>query len=306
MPAIWKGSISFGLVNVPVELRAAVNADHISFRLLHAEDNTPVKYDRVREDDGESVEWGEVVKGYEYAKGKFVVLTKEDFKAAAVEQSQTIDILDFVPEEEIEPRYFDTPYFLVAGKGGDKTYALLREAIRETKMIGIGKIIMRQSQHLAGLRVEGNALVLSLMRFANEIVPTTEYNFPAAKEVRPAELKMAVQLVKSLSGAFEPEKYTDEYRENLMRIIKAKSKGKKIDLEAPVVEKGRGKVLDLMERLQQSLAQRKSGATSKKPVRLTHKATKQAAKQATKQATTTKTAKASAKATGARRTRRAS
>ncbi len=291
MPAIWKGSISFGLVNVPVELRAAVNADHISFRLLHAEDNTPVKYDRVREDDGESVEWGEVVKGYEYAKGKFVVLTKEDFKAAAVEQSQTIEILDFVPEEEIDPRYFDTPYFLVAGKGGDKTYALLREAIRETNMIGIGKIILRQSQHLAGLRVEGNALVLELMRFANDIVPTTEYTFPGAKEVRPAELKMAVQLVKSLSGAFEPEKYTDEYRENLMRIIQAKSKGKKIDLEPPTIEKGRGKVLDLMERLQQSLAQRKSGKSTKPAARTTTDAPRKVAKKTTK-TTTKKTARA--------------
>src|SRR5919112_4649352 len=178
MAAIWKGSLAFGLVNIPVELRTAVRADHISFRLLHEEDLSPVKYERVCQADGETVPWNEIVKGYEYEKGKFVVLTDEDFKAAALEQSKTIDILDFVKEEEIDPRYFETPYYLVPAKNAEKSYALLREAIRSTGAVGIGKIIIRQTQHLAGIRVVGEALVLEIMRFANELIDTDTLNLP--------------------------------------------------------------------------------------------------------------------------------
>ncbi len=252
MASIWKGSINFGLVNVPVELRTAVRADHISFKLLNAEDNSPVKYQRIAA-SGEEVPWSDIVKGYEYTKGKFIVLSDDDFKAAALESSRTIDICDFVPESEIDPRYFETPYFVVPSKGGEKAYALLREAMRETSSVGIGKIIMRQSQHLAGLHVVGDALVLEIMRFANEVIDPNEYNFPASSEVRPAERSMAIQLVKSLAANFEPTKYTDEYRANLMRIINAKAKGKKVTLEAPEKETDDGKVLDLMSRLQASL-----------------------------------------------------
>jgi Ku protein len=168
MAAIWKGSLAFGLVNIPIELRTAVRADHISFRLLHEEDLSPVKYERVCQADGEPVPWNEIVKGYEYEKGKYVVMTDEDFKAAAIEGSKTIDIIDFVKEEEIDPRYFETPYYLVPAKNAEKSYALLREAIRTTGAVGIGKIIIRQTQHLAGIKVVGNALVLEIMRFSNE------------------------------------------------------------------------------------------------------------------------------------------
>ncbi len=187
MAAIWKGSLTFGLVNIPVELKTAVRADHISFRLLHAEDLSPVKYERVCQADGETVPWNEIVKGYEYDKGKFVVLTDEDFKTAALEQSKTIDILDFVKEDEIDPRYFETPYYLVPGKGGDKPYALLREAIRTTGSVGIGKIIIRQTQHLAGVKVVGDALVLEIMRFANELVDQKDFNFPSRESRQPDE-----------------------------------------------------------------------------------------------------------------------
>ena len=152
MSTIWKGALTFGLVSIPVELKPAVRADHISFRLLHEEDLSPVKYERVCQRDGDPVPWSEIVKGYEYAKGKYVVLTDEDFKAAALESSKTIDILDFVQESEIDPRFFETPYYLVPSKGGEKAYALLREAVRNAGAVGIGKIIIRQSQHLAGVR----------------------------------------------------------------------------------------------------------------------------------------------------------
>jgi DNA end-binding protein Ku len=253
MAAIWKGSLTFGLVNIPVELKTAVRADHISFRLLHEEDLSPVKYERVCQADGDPVPWNEIVKGYEYEKGKFIVMRDEDFKAAALEASKTIDILDFVKQDEIDPRYFETPYYLVPAKGGEKPYALLREAIRTTGSVGIGKIIIRQTQHLAGVKVVGDALVLEIMRFANELVDANEFNFPARDAIRPQELQMAEQLVANLAEPFDPSRYTDDYRANLMKVIKAKMKGKKPKLAEPERETEDSGVLDLMSRLRASL-----------------------------------------------------
>ncbi|HLB10508.1 MAG TPA: Ku protein, partial [Gemmatimonadaceae bacterium] len=199
MASIWKGSLSFGLVNIPVEVRPAIQGDHISFRMLHEDDLAPIKYERVSSTTGDPVPWGEIVKGYEYAKGKYVTLTDEDFKTAAVESSKTLEIVDFVKEDEIDPRHFETPYFLVPSKGGEKAYALLREAISTTGTVGIGKIIMRQKQHLAGIKVVGNALILEIMRFANELIDTESLNLPNSSLVRPQELRMAEQLVTSLA-----------------------------------------------------------------------------------------------------------
>jgi len=278
MAAIWKGSLTFGLVNIPVELKTAVRADHISFRLLHKEDLSPVKYERICQAEGEPVPWNEIVKGYEYEKGKFVALTDEDFKTAALEQSKTIDILDFVKEDEIDPRYFETPYYLVPAKGGEKPYALLREAIRQTGSVGIGKIIIRQTQHLAAVKVVGDALVLEIMRFANELVDAKEFSFPSREAIRPQELQMAEQLVANLAEPFDPTRYTDEYRANLMKIIKAKMKGKKVKLEEPEGEAPDSDVLDLMSRLRASLeegsgkkgavrAKQKTVAAGRKPAK---------------------------------------
>ena len=269
MAAIWKGSLTFGLVNIPVELKTAVRADHISFRLLHEEDLSPVKYERVCQADDGPVPWNEIVKGYEYERGKFVVLTDADFKTAALEQSRTIDILDFVKQDEIDPRYFETPYYLVPTKGGERPYALLREAIRSTGLVGIGKIIIRQTQHLAGVKVIGDALVLEIMRFANELVDAKEFNFPSRDAVRPQELQMAEQLVANLAEPFDPGRYTDDYRANLMKVIKAKMKGKKAKLEEPAGETPDSGVLDLMSRLRASLEE---GSGKKGAVRAKRKA----------------------------------
>jgi DNA end-binding protein Ku len=267
MATIWKGALSFGLVNIPVELKPAVRSDdNISFRLLHAEDLSPVKYERICSADGEVVPWSEIVKGYEYQKGKFVVMTDDDFKAAAIESSRAIEILDFVKEEEIDPRFFETPYYLVPTKGGEKAYALLREAIRKSESIGIGKITIRQKQHLAGIKVVGDALVLEIMRFAGELVDQSDYTFPAAEGVRPQELSMAEQLIANLAEPFDPEKYTDDYRANLMKVIRAKMKGKKIEVEEPDEQTEDRGVIDLMSRLQASLEQGKqrNGGAKKK------------------------------------------
>ena len=255
MATIWKGAITFGLVNIPVELRPAVRSDRLSFRMLHAEDMAPVKYERVCSADGQPVPWNEIVKGYEYAKGKFVVMTPEDFEHAKLEKSKTIDILDFAKDDEIDPRFFDTPYYLLPSKGGEKAYALLREAIRRCNSVGIGKIIIRETQHLVGIKVVDEALVLETMRFADELVDAAELTFPSSDIVRPQELAMAEQLVTNLAEPFDPSKYTDEYRANLMRIIKAKMKGKKIKLEEPEEVPADAKVIDLMSRLRASLEQ---------------------------------------------------
>src|SRR5215813_9804453 len=184
--ALWKGSISFGLVNIPIELHTAVRNHRPKFRMLHAKDKAPVRFERVCVRDGQPVAWEDLVKGYEYAKGHFVVLTKEDFQAAAVEKTRTVDIIDFVKAEEIDDRYFETPYYLVPAKGGAQAYALLREAIRESGRIGIAKFILRDAQHLAAVEAIGDALVLSVMRFADELVDDKPFEFPAASGMRKA------------------------------------------------------------------------------------------------------------------------
>jgi len=249
-------------------MKAAIRSDHISFRMLHADDLSPIKYERVCQADGEPVPWNEIVKGYEYEKGKFVVLTDDDFKKAALDSSRTIDIIDFVREDEIDARFFETPYYLVPTKGGDKPYALLREAMRQSEVVGVGKVIIRRTQHLAGVRVVGEALVMELMRFANELVDISDYSFPGSGMLREQELSMAKQLVENLAEPFDPSRYTDDYRSNLMKLIRAKMKGKKVTAaEALPDEDEDSKVLDLMSRLQASLEEAtKEGTGGKKRV----------------------------------------
>src|SRR6478736_5637904 len=257
--ALWKGSISFGLVNIPIELHTAVRSHRPRFRMLHAKDKSPVRFERVCIRDGHPVAWEDLVKGYEYEKGHFVVVTKDDFQAAALSKTRTIDIIDFVKTDEIDDRFFETPYYLVPAKGGERAYALLREAIRESGRVGIAKFILREAQHLAAVEVIEDAIVLSVMRFADELVDVKQFDFPAATGVRKAELDMAKALVNSLAAGWDPSKYTDQYRENLMRIIQAKMKGKDVELE-PVSEPRQAEVVDLMERLRRSLAQSGGGA----------------------------------------------
>jgi DNA end-binding protein Ku len=251
--ALWKGSLAFGLVNIPIELHVAVRDHRPRFRMLHAKDNSPVNFTRVCAREGRPVAWGDLVKGYEYSKGHFVVLTKDDFRAAAVEKTHRIDIIDFVTASEIDDRFFETPYYLVPAKGGDHAYALLREAMRDAQRIGIATFILRDTQHLTAVEVIDNALVLTLLRFADELVSLDEFSLPSNRAVKKAELDMAKTLVGHLAAEWQPEKYADEYRDNLMRIIQAKAKGKKISLEAPEAPR-QAEVVDLMERLRRSLA----------------------------------------------------
>ena len=222
---------------------------------MHAKDEAPVRYERVCQTEGKPVAWEDLVKGYEYEKGQFVVLTKDDFKTAALEKTKTIDILDFVNADDIDERYFETPYYLQAGKGADRAYALLRDAIRDSGRIGIGKMILREAQHLAAIEVIGDALVLTMMRFADELADLEDFKFPSSQGIRGPELAMARQLIESLSAEWDPEKYTDEYRDNLMKVIQGKLKGKRPRLEGREAPK-RADVIDLMSRLKASLESR--------------------------------------------------
>src|SRR2546426_2297639 len=185
--ALWKGSITFGLVNIPIELHTAVRDHRPHFRMLHATDKSPVRFERVCIRDGHPVAWEDLVRGYEYEKGHFVVLTKDDFQAAAVEKTRTVDIIDFVQAEAIDDRFFETPYYLVPAKGGERAYALLREAIRESGRIGIAKFILRDAQHLAAVEAIEQTNVLTLMRFADELVDAGQLELPGASGMRNTE-----------------------------------------------------------------------------------------------------------------------
>jgi DNA end-binding protein Ku len=276
--AIWTGSLSFGLVNIPVEVHTAVRDHRPRFRMLHAKDRSPINFERVCQKDGKTVAWEDLVKGYEYEKGRFVVLTKEDFAAAALEKTRRIDVLDFVEADAIDDRYFNKPYYLTARKGGEAAYALLREAMNEAGRIGIAKFILRETQHLAAVEGIGEALVLSTLRFGDELVDTASLNFPSGKNLKKAELNMAKMLVENLAAEWDPEKYVDDYQENLMRVIKARMKGKAPHLV--VDERPRdSNVIDLMERLRQSLNQSGSrGARKSAPAAKTRKVSARARK----------------------------
>ena len=259
MASIWTGALTFGLVNIPVSLAAAVRAvEKTSFRQLNEEDLAPIKYERVSSVSGDVVPWKHIVKGYEYAKGKYVVVTPEELAKVKTPSSKAVEMMDFVKSDEIDPRYFDTPYYLVPQKGGEKPYALLREALSNTDMVGIGKLTLRQKEHLVAVRPVGDALVLELMRFENELVSPDELNFPDAEQqkVRPQELAMAEQLIGNLAEPFDPSKYHDDYETKLKALLKAKLKGKKIPDEDDDDDgkREKTKVIDLVARLQESLA----------------------------------------------------
>jgi len=250
--AMWKGSLAFGLVNIPIELYSATRDHRPKFRLLHAKDESPVRYERVCQTEGKAVGWDDLVKGYEYEKGHFVVVTKDDFKTAALEKTKTIDILDFVDPDDVDERYFETPYYLQPAKGADRSYALLREALRDSGKLGVAKMILRDAQHLAAVEAIGDALVLTMMRFADELADLDDFRFPRAEAIRPAELKMAKQLIDNLSAEWKPEKYTDEYRDNLMKVIQGKLKGRQPKLKEREAAQS-ADVVDLMARLRASL-----------------------------------------------------
>jgi len=260
--AIWKGSISFGLVNIPIALYPATRREELKFRLLRKSDLSPVNYKRVAEKDGKEVPWNQIVKGYEYEKGKYVVLKDEDFDRVDLEATQTVDIQDFVDQEEIDPMFFYKPYYLEPQKGGDKAYALLRDALKHSGKVGIAKVVIKTRQHLAGVKPEDGALILELMHFADELADTEKLHLPKKAEVGKRELNMAKSLIDSMSSKWDPAKYKDDYREALMEVIeeRVEAGGKEIE-EKPKKAPRPTKVIDLVSVLQKSLHQ--TGARKK-------------------------------------------
>jgi DNA end-binding protein Ku len=263
MRAIWKGSISFGLVNIPIVLYPATRKEELRFHLLRRTDLSPVNYKRVAEKDGKEVPWDDIVKGYEYEKGKYVVLKDEDFQRVDLEATQTVDIQDFVHQEEIDPMFFYKPYYLEPQKGGDKAYVLLRDALEESKKVGIAKVVIKTRQYLAGVKAEDSVLVLELMHFAEELADSDKLRVPKKIEPGKREINMAKALIDSMSSKWNPEKYHDDYREALMEVIEEKvgAGGKEIE-EKPKKAPKPTKVIDLVSVLQQSLE--KTGGAKKK------------------------------------------
>jgi DNA end-binding protein Ku len=264
MRAIWKGAITFGLVNIPVSLYPATRREELKFRLLRGKDLSPVNYKRVAEVDGKEVAWTDIVKGYEYEKGKFVVLKDEDFARVDIEATQTVDILHFVAIDEVSPLLFHKPYYMEAAKGGDRAYVLLREALNDTGKIAIAKVVIKTRQHLAAVKPQEHGLMLELMHFPDEILDTDEFKTPREKAPAKAEMTMAKQLISSMSAKWRPEDYTDEYRDAVEKMIveKIEHGGR----SAPKATKSAKptNIIDLVSVLQQSI---KETSTKSKPKR---------------------------------------
>jgi DNA end-binding protein Ku len=258
--SIWKGSITFGLVNIPVGLYSAEKREEMSFHLLDRRNMSRVKYKRVNEETGREVPWDETVRGYEFEEGKYVVLSDEDLQRASPEKTQTVDILDFVDLEEISPVFFDKPYYLGPDKKGAKSYALLRETLRRTNKVGIAKVVIRTKQYLAAVIAQEDVIVLNILRFAHELRDTGELDLPRGKEgVSERELDMAERLVEGMVDTWDPEKYRDDYYKDLKKLIKERVESGQLEEspEAPPVPKPeRGQVVDLMALLKRSVEER--------------------------------------------------
>ncbi len=255
--SIWRGTISFGLVSVPVRMFTATESKELRFHFLHRGDLAPISYDKVLKDTGEHVDPDEIVRGFEVEKGRFVELTDEDLDRLDVELAHGIDICDFVALEEIDPIYFRKAYYLLPEDGAEKPYALLVRALEETAKVGIAKIVIRKKQHLACLRPWEGAILLETMYFADEVRRPEKVKLKG--DLRGPEVEMARSLVENLSEHFEPEKYDDTYRKELLELLRAKAKGKPLP-EAEEAEEG--EVVDLMAALRESVERTKRQKSS--------------------------------------------
>jgi len=264
MRAIWKGAISFGLVNIPIALYSATRSEEVRFRLLRADDLSPVNYKRVAEADGKEVPWDKIVKGYEYEKGRFVVLKDEDFRRVDIEATQTVDIASFVKLDEVNPIFFHKPYYMEPQKGGDKAYVLLRDALRASGRIAIAKVVIKTRQHLAAVKPQGKGLMLELMHFASELIDIDEFKLPESKETGKKELQMAQALIDSMSDEWKPEEYVDEYRAAIEKVIEEKLEHGDQSAPTPARKQKATNVIDLVSVLQKSLDQSGRGAKKAK------------------------------------------
>jgi DNA end-binding protein Ku len=269
---IWKGHITFGLVNIPVTLFSAEVRTDLHFNMLDSRNNARVRYERVNEATGEEVPWDQIVKAFEYDDNNYVILEEEDFKRAAPESTQTVEIEDFVEQDAIEYVYFDKPYYLVPGKKGEKGYVLLRETLRRSKKVGIAKVVIRKREYLAALVPEGEMLVLELLRFHQELRPVNEFDVPGHDiedyKISKRELEMAGQLVEAMTSTWEPAKYHDEYRDALMAWIEKKAAAGGAAPSAEASEETKepaGEIVDFMELLKRSVEKSGKPKATRKP-----------------------------------------
>jgi len=260
MRAIWSGAISFGLVSIPISLYPATRREELNFRLLRAGDLSPVNYKRVAEADGKEVPWDKIVKGYEYEKGKFVVINDEDFRRIDIEATQTVDIVEFVKLEEVDPLLFSKPYYMEVKKGGDKAYSLLRQALTESKKIAIAKVVIKTRQHLAAIKPQQRGLMLEIMHFPEELLDASDFKQPAASTPRKAEFAMAKQLIESMSVAWDPSAFKDEYHVMLEKVVEAKIKNKGEKPAAAQKKPKKNNIIDLASVLQESIKHAKTNS----------------------------------------------
>jgi DNA end-binding protein Ku len=300
--AIWSGSISFGLLNVPVRMYSAVARRNIALREIRESDSSRIKHRRVAEGTDEEVPYDEIIKAYELTPGQYVPLTKEEMGALAPEKTRAIDVQDFVDLDEIDPMYFDSPYYLGPADGAEKAYSLLAKAMAASGKVAIARFVLRNKEHLAAIRSNGEVLTLTTMRFADEVVPPSELDILPEKASKPArrEQEMAEQLIDSLSTDFDPEAYHDEYREQLLKLIERKAEGKEIvasEAETPKATKAP----DLMAALEASIAAAQGKKPAKKarkkvPAKANPAKAKKAAKKAPTKSTATSRKKAGSRA----------
>jgi DNA end-binding protein Ku len=253
--AIWRGDLAVGLIKIPVALHQALLEKGPQFRLLHGPDGSPIRMEHVCEEEARPVPWEEVARGFEYEKGKYVVLSPDEIREAALARSTSMDVLDFVPRGDVDPRYFDTPYYLLPQPGGRRAYVILREALREADRLAVGKLVLRDAGRLVAIGVIGEALALWTLRYASEIIDPAALPLPREEHPRDEDVHLMRALIERLGDRFRPDKYIDEYRQNLRRLIRAKLRGKRVRLPAPQAAAPQGEVVGLMERLEQSLRQ---------------------------------------------------
>lgn len=282
---IWTGFLSFGLLNVPVSLMSGERRMDLSFRMLDARNKQPIRYERVNAETGEEVPWKDIVKAFEYDKGSYVVIEKEDIAAAAPETHESIDVEAFVNAKSIGLRFFEKPYILVPGKKAEKGYVLLRETLRDTGKVGIARVVIRTREYICAVMPEGDALVMILLRYPQELVAPEDYKLPqggaADYRVAPKELEMAKQLIESMTSEWAPDDYQDEFRERLSEIIKKRVKqaGATTTFEEPEQrEDAATNVVDFMSLLQKSLETNKRTPAKATPVKTASKPTSKAEK----------------------------
>jgi len=264
MRAVWKGSISFGLVNIPISLYAATRREELKFRLLRAAHLSPVNYKRVAEADGKEVPWDQIVKGYEYEKDRFIVLKDEDFKRVDVEATQTVDIIDFVALKEINPMFFYKPYYMEPTKGGTKAYVLIRDALRETGKVGIAKVVIKTRQYLAAVKPNDKGLLLELMQFADELVSPEDLHLPESARVGKGGMEMAKSLIERMTDKWDPKRYKDDYKSALLGLIEKKIESGGKEIKAALASKKKAPTIDLLDVLRKSLGEQKQKSRAAK------------------------------------------